>query len=130
VTDTDPETDTDTGTETEPDTDDDTKTEPDTDDDTDTDTEVDIDIEDYKVDLRQVFPFCIPFDLMALFGALAADPVAPRFEIPFVVPSLGIEETYVIDLSFFDEQMVLLRKLELVGFIIGLMLLTGKVIKW
>jgi len=90
----------------------------------------DLDIQNYVVDLRQVFPFCIPFDLMALFGALAADPVAPRFEIPFVVPSLGIEETYVIDLSFFDEQMVLLRKLELVGFIIGLMLLTGKVIKW
>lgn len=84
----------------------------------------------YAVDLTTLFPFCIPFDIIALFQALAADPVAPKFEVPFVIPSLGVDEIYVIDLSIFDEQMAILRKFELVTFILGLMFLTSKVIKW
>ncbi len=95
-----------------------------------TDTDADIDINDYKIDLRQVFPFCIPFDFIALLRVLDAEPEAPRFEVPFVVPSVGIDEMYVIDLSMFDDVMEIIRLFELVGFVIGLMLLTGKVIKW
>lgn len=94
------------------------------------DLDEDLDIQNYALDLRQIFPFCIPFDLIALFDVLDAEPLTPRFNIPFVVPSLNLEEEYVIDLSFMDDSMVILRKLELIGFIIGLMVLTGKVIKW
>lgn len=98
--------------------------------DTDTDPDENIDVEKYKVDLRKVFPFCIPFDFIALLRVLDAEPEAPRFEIPFVVPSAGINETYVIDLSMFNDAMEVIRLFELVSFVIGLMLLTGKVIKW
>lgn len=90
----------------------------------------DLDIQNYAVDLRQIFPFCIPFDFIALLEVLEAEPVAPKFEYPFVIPSLNINETLVLDLSFLDEEMAIVRKLELISFIIGLMFLTGKVIKW
>lgn len=90
----------------------------------------DVVIGDYAIDLRKLFPFCIPFDFIALLRVLDAEPEAPRFEVPFVVPSVGIDEMYVIDLSMFDDVMEVIRLFELVGFVIGLMLLTGKVIKW
>ncbi len=87
-------------------------------------------VSNYTVDVKQLFPFCIPFDFIALLDALDAEPEAPKFEVPFVVPALGIDERYVMDLSMFDEQMALLRKFETVGFIILLMHLTHKFIKW
>ena len=90
----------------------------------------DVVIGDYAIDLRKLFPFCIPFDFIALLRVLDAEPEAPRFEVPFVVPSVGIDEMYVIDLSMFNDVMEVIRLFELVGFVIGLMLLTGKVIKW
>lgn len=90
----------------------------------------DINIKNYATDLRQIFPFCIPFDLIALLDALDAAPVAPKFEVPFKISTLNVDEKYVIDLSMFDDQMAILRKLETIGFLIGLMVLTGKVIKW
>lgn len=90
----------------------------------------DLVIGDYAIDLRKLFPFCIPFDFIELLRVLDAEPEAPRFEVPFVVPSVGIDEMYVIDLSMFNDVMEVIRLFELVGFVIGLMLLTGKVIKW
>lgn len=90
----------------------------------------DVDIKNYATDLRQIFPFCIPFDLIALLDALDAAPVAPKFEVPFKISTINVDEKYVIDLSTFDDQMAILRKLETIGFLIGIMVLTGKVIKW
>ncbi len=90
----------------------------------------DVVIGDYAIDLRKLFPFCIPFDFIALLRVLDAEPEAPRFEIPFVIPMLGIDITYEIDLSMFNDAMEVIRLFELVSFVIGLMLLTGKVIKW
>lgn len=90
----------------------------------------DVDIKNYATDLRHIFPFCIPFDLIALLDALDAAPVAPKFEVPFKISTINVDEKYVIDLSTFDDQMAILRKLETIGFLIGIMVLTGKVIKW
>ncbi len=92
-------------------------------------TDIEI-VNNYKFDLTQVFPFCLPFDLIRFLEALAAEPEAPRFEIPFVVPALGIDLTYVIDLSFMDEVMEIVRFCELVGFCFALVMLTPKMIKW
>lgn len=89
-----------------------------------------MDINDYKVNLKGVFPFCIPFDYISLLQALSAEPEAPSFEVPLVIPMLDIEEHYEMDLSMFDDIMVIFRRLELVGFIIGLMFITYKMIKW
>ena len=87
-------------------------------------------VKNYQFDLTQVFPFCLPFDLIRFLEALAAEPEAPRFEMPFVVPSLGIDITYVIDLSFMDDVMEIFRYCELVGFAFALIMLTPKMIKW
>ena len=87
-------------------------------------------VERFKVDLTMVFPFCLPFDFVRLLKALSADPVAPSFEIPFVVPALGMEEYYTIDLSFMDEVAAIFRLGETVAFIIGLIFITQKLIKW
>ncbi len=88
------------------------------------------DVNDYKVELSTLFPFCIPFDFIALLDALDAEPEAPSFEIPFVVPALEIDERYEVDLSMFDEQMEVVRTFETIGFIVLLMHLTSKFIKW
>lgn len=100
-----------------------------------TDTEIETEttgteIDDYKRDLRMVFPFCLPFDFIALLQALDAEPQTPRFEIPFVVPALDLEMTVDLNLSFLDDVMEGLRTIELVGFIVFLIFATGKLIKW
>lgn len=95
-----------------------------------TDTDSDDDINKYKRDLRSIFPFCLPFDLIALLDALDADPVAPCFEIPFIVDALDISMTVELDLSFLDEVAELMRLFETIGFIITLIMVTHKLIKW
>lgn len=90
----------------------------------------DMDLNNYAVDLTGLFPFCIPFDYLSLLKALSAEPDAPCFEIPLVVPMLGIDERYRMDLEVFDDAMAIIRRLELVGFVISLMFITHKMIKW
>lgn len=104
--------------------------EPDPDPDPEPDPNPDMDIDKYSVDLTGLFPFCIPFDYINLLKALSAEPEAPCFDVPFVVPAIGMEEHYSLDLSMFDDVMVVFRRLELVGFVIGLMFITYKMIKW
>ena len=87
-------------------------------------------IDNYKRDLRSIFPFCLPFDLIALFQVLDAEAVTPVFDIPFVVPALGIEEKVVLDLSFLDDFMGVFRTCETISFIIMLIFATHKLIKW
>lgn len=83
-----------------------------------------------KFDFTEIFPFCIPFDLVKLLDALCADPVAPRFEIPFVVPVLGIDMVWVIDMSIFDTAAEVFRTGIVVGYVIFLLMNTFKLIKW
>lgn len=102
--------------------------------DTDSDTQPDTpgtpssDIGDYQIDLKQFFPFCIPFDLYDFFTCLNADPVAPVIE--WVIPLPG-GDTYplVIDLSAFDGVAQLLRRLQLLLFCVGLAFKTRDLIK-
>ena len=49
----------------------------------DEDTSNDIDPKNYTADLKKIFPFCIPFDLVHLIQAFEAEPEAPVFEFPF-----------------------------------------------
>lgn len=48
------------------------------------------------------FPFCIPWDIMAILNTLEALPETPVFEIPFQIPSWGIDTTFTLDLSEFE----------------------------
>ena len=77
-------------------------------------------------DLTGVFPFCIPFDLIDFISILSADPVAPYFEIPIKYPTLDGMATYMveIDLSQFDSVASLVRKMECIVFIVGLLMIT------
>ncbi len=49
--------------------------------------------------LTEKFPFSIPWDILAIITALAAEPAPPHFEIPVVIEHYGISESYVIDFS-------------------------------
>lgn len=73
--------------------------------------------------LDEIFPFCIPFDIYHFFEALAADPVAPSFEIPFVIEGV-VDYTFEIDLEPFDQVAQVLRLVELLAFCVGLAFVT------
>lgn len=87
-------------------------------------------VSDYQVDLRGLFPFCIPFDFIALLEVLDADPVAPCFTFPVVIPALDYREDFKLDLSIFDDVAKVIRICEKVSFLIFLMFATSKVIRW
>lgn len=109
-----------------------TKPDPDKDPDKDpaTGTETEEDMSSYKVDLHAIFPFCIPFDFIALLRVLDAEPEAPCFEFPVVIPALGYNETVRLDMAVFDDVAEVMRLCETVSFVIFLMFATSKVIKW
>lgn len=48
---------------------------------------------------KNKFPFCIPWDLVSAVKVLHAEPVAPRFVIPFEIKSLGFSYEFVFDYS-------------------------------
>ncbi len=93
-------------------------------------TDSDMEMSDYKVELSGIFPFCIPFDFIALLRVLSAEPEAPCFSFPVVIPALDYEETVYLDLSIFDDAAKVMRTCEKVGFILFLMFATSKVIRW
>lgn len=75
------------------------------------------------------FPFSLPFDVYNIFNVLSADPVTPKFTIPFDFTSIGGEVYEInIDLSQFDYIANIVRWLLYGVFIIGLVLLTNKLI--
>lgn len=82
----------------------------------------------FALDLTSFFPFCIPFDLYDFLTCLNADPVAPVINWDLSLPGIG---TYpiTIDLSPFDSVAQLLRRLQLLLFIIGLAVKTRDLIK-
>lgn len=86
----------------------------------------------YMVSLKDLFPFCIPFDLYNIISAFNAEPVAPEVEITLPVSYNGSNftwEDYTISLSDFDSVATVVRIFEYVLFIIGLMLITRKLIE-
>lgn len=90
----------------------------------------DMNAADYKVDLKSIFPFCIPFDFVALLKALDAEPQAPCFTFPVVIPALEYREDVELDMSIFDDVAKVIRLCEKVSFILFLMFVTSKVIRW
>lgn len=87
----------------------------------------------YKADIKKVFPFCIPFDLIHLFKVFDAEPEAPVFTIPIELkvdnPFTGksivdYEDSIKIDLSDYEQPIKVIRIFEVIFFLIGLMLIT------
>lgn len=84
-------------------------------------------LKDYTVDgLSDLFPFCLPFDLIDFIGVLAASPEAPSFTWMFYYPTLGGMKSYdvTVDLSPFDSVAELLRDMQCILFVVGLILIT------
>lgn len=79
------------------------------------------------VGLKDVFPFCIPFDIYDFLATMDAQREAPVVSIPFDFGDAG-SYTMVLDFTEFDTVAAVLRTMELLGFIIGLALITRKLI--
>lgn len=77
----------------------------------------------------EVFPFCVPFDLIEFLNVLAADPEAPHFTWKFDFGEKLGQHELEIDLSDFDEVAQIVRTLELLAFCVGLILLTRNIIR-
>lgn len=85
---------------------------------------------DYKtVGLSDVFPFCIPFDMYDLMTVLAAEPKAISFDYTFYMGEDLGEYTYTVDLSIFDPVAKVIRTMELLLYMYGLMLVTRSLIR-
>lgn len=85
----------------------------------------------YTADLTTVFPFCIPFDLIRAFKVLSVEGEAPVYEIPLQIDykSIHVDEHWSIDMSDFSSVIQILRVMETLGFIVGLILVTRKLIR-
>lgn len=112
----------------------DTDTNPDTGTDTDPDTQPDspvapsTDIGKYQIDLKDFFPFCIPFDLYRFIEILCAEPEAPVFHWEFNV--FGELHSLDVDLSPWNPHAQFFRDAQVGLFIMGLLWITRKFIKW
>lgn len=82
----------------------------------------------FALDLSKVFPFCIPFDLYAFLACLNAEPVAPVIQWELALPGGG-SYPMEIDLSPFESVAQVLRRLQLLLFIVGLAIKTRDLIK-
>lgn len=82
-----------------------------------------------SIKLLTKFPFCIPYDLYSCFAILYKDPKELYFEIPFKFEQYGIDEIFVIDLRNFDNIVLIVRYMVLIGFVIFLTLKTRDLIK-
>lgn len=85
---------------------------------------------DFKFDLRELFPFCIPFDIYRLLSSFDAEPQAPHVQIPVVIESIGFSYNLDLDFSAWDPVAQAMRTAELIVYAIALAWATGKVIKW
>lgn len=84
----------------------------------------------FKWDLSQLFPFCIPFDIAAMYQAFDGVAAAPNIQIPIVIPSIGFSYTMQLDFSPFNSVAAILRQVELIAFGLALAWGTSKVIRW
>ena len=93
----------------------------------------------YNLPLFQYFPFCLPWDIYQVLSAFAAEPVAPSFTIPVgklfsgkktFDGSAAASVSATIDLGDdkFSKWFVMLRALESAGIVIGLVLISVKLI--
>lgn len=86
----------------------------------------DASLSDYKLaGLEKVFPFCIPFDLIAFLGCLSAAPEAPAFDWVFPLPGKDADVyTLHVDLSPWDPVAKIVRTMETLAFCVGLTMIT------
>lgn len=84
----------------------------------------------FTADLRKLFPFCIPFDIVDAMKVLNAPAVAPRFSLPIKMDygKLHVNQEFVVDMGKFDGIIRIFRVGQTILFIIGLAFVTRKLI--
>lgn len=82
---------------------------------------------DYTVALSDFFPFCIPFDLLAMLKKFQASAEAPKVDVPFNIQ--GNVTVFTVDLSPWDPVARVLRTMEKIAFAIGLAWATKNLIQ-
>ena len=84
--------------------------------------EVAEELQDYAVPvgIANVFPFCIPWDIVRGFQLLNRPAVTPKFEIPFNIPEFGlfpgVDNSITLDFSKYDTYIQIFRWFQLIGF--------------
>ena len=96
---------------------------------TDTDNPDNTDKSNFTRDLRLVFPFCIPFDLVDCIRLFSAEPETPKIDFPIHFPIVNVDYTFTIDLKDFDGVAKICRSMFLIMFIIGLVFATRPLIR-
>lgn len=87
-------------------------------------------IDERTFNLKEVFPFCIPFDIYHLLQKFDGTPTAPHVQLPIVIPSIGFSYTLDLDFSAWDPVADVMRTVELIVYALGLAWATSKAIKW
>jgi len=87
------------------------------------------DMGEFTYDVKEIFPFCIPFDIYDMFNLLVSGREAPHFEYRFYVPGV-VDYTMEFDFAMFEPLADVMRKMELLAFCIGLAFVTKSLIKW
>lgn len=78
--------------------------------------------------LWNVFPFSIPFDLIALISVFSAPPETPKFETVIKLPYVG-DYPFTIDLEPFETVAAFIRNFQVAIFIMFLIKISRNVIK-
>ena len=94
------------------------------------DTGKDTDNNAFTADLKELFPFCIPFDIVDCFRLFNAEPETPRVKVPIHFGIVDKDYTFDIDLKDFNDVAGVCRTSFLILFMVGLGFATSKVIKW
>lgn len=81
------------------------------------------------MDLKTVFPFCLPFDAYKMLQKLNASPVAPSYTVNWYIPIVNQYLNFTVDLSGFDSVAAVLRNMELIAFCVGLAIVTRNIIR-
>lgn len=91
------------------------------------DTVSKIDFSPLNVPITKKFPFSIPFDLANMFQNFSAGGEPPKWDINLVF--MDYSQTVTIDFSIFEKWAEILRFFVLIGFNIGLILVTRNLIR-
>lgn len=79
-------------------------------------------------DLKDIFPFCLPWDIYEVFQKFRANRKAPELDWTFESDLFGFSYTLHVDLEDYNTVAEILRLLELIAFIVGLAVATRKLI--
>ena len=80
-------------------------------------------VDGLMVDLKSIFPFCIPFDLINCIKGLSAEGEAPKWVMKIPMPT-GYTWTITVDMADYDSVVRIFRLGEDLLFIVGLIMIT------